>query len=92
MTQRTHALISAFVTPRRAAAESDATSILTSRESEVLLLIARGLSNVEIAQQLELSVETVKTHVKRIYVKCGARDRVQAVIYAYENGMVPRTD
>jgi len=61
---------------------------LTAREREVLSLIARGFSNQEIAELLYLSVETVKTHVKRVYMKCGARDRAQAVIAAYEAGLV----
>jgi DNA-binding NarL/FixJ family response regulator len=64
---------------------------LTEREDEVLGLVARGLSNQEIADELHLSVETVKTHVKRTYAKIGARDRVQAVIAAYEAGMVVPT-
>ena len=51
-------------------------------------MIARGFSNQEIAELLYLSVETVKTHVKRVYMKCGARDRAQAVIAAYEAGLV----
>lgn len=63
-------------------------SSLTERESEVLTLVARGLSNDEIADQLHLSVETVKTHVKHVYTKLGTRDRAQAVIAAYESGLV----
>src|SRR5262249_3150368 len=61
---------------------------LTERESEVLTLVARGLSNDEIADQLHLSVETAKTHVKTVYTKLGTRDRAQAVIAAYESGLV----
>jgi DNA-binding NarL/FixJ family response regulator len=63
---------------------------LTDREQEVLVFIARGFSNQEIAQELTLSVDTVKTHVKRIYAKLGARDRVHAVIAAYESGLISR--
>jgi DNA-binding NarL/FixJ family response regulator len=61
---------------------------LTPRETEVLKLIAEGLSNTEIASLLVVSHATVKTHVNRILSKTGARDRAQAVRYAYERGMV----
>lgn len=61
---------------------------LTDRETDVLILVARGKSNREIARQLGVSLETVRTHIKHIYTKCGARDRAQAVIAAYESELI----
>ena len=63
---------------------------LTDREREVLALVARGLSNVELATTLHVTLPTAKTHVSRILTKLGARDRTQLVILAYESGVVSR--
>ena len=84
----TKRLIEQFARSAPAATTSDVLGELTPREAEVLALVASGLSNGEIAEELVLSNATVKTHVKRILFKLDLRDRVQAVVLAYEVGLV----
>jgi len=65
---------------------------MTEREREVLVLVARGLSNAEVATALRLGEATVRTHVGHIFAKIGVRDRAQAVVFAYESGVVRAGD
>jgi DNA-binding NarL/FixJ family response regulator len=88
----TKRLIEQFVRTAPPSAPPDELAELTPREVEVLTLIARGLSNGEIARDLVLSEATVKTHVKHVLAKLDARDRVQAVVFAYEAGLVSPGD
>jgi DNA-binding NarL/FixJ family response regulator len=83
----TRRLIEEF-TRRPQTGSGERLTMLTDREREVLALIARGLSNQELAEQLFIADNTVKTHVKRIFTKLGARDRAQAIVIAYESGLV----
>ncbi|WP_428955158.1 response regulator [Streptomyces sp. cg35] len=80
-------------TARGAGAHAERLAALTGREREVLVQVAGGLSNDEIAERLEVSPLTVKTHVNRAMAKLGARDRAQLVVIAYESGLVrPRVE
>ena len=85
--QITRRLISEF-THSPSTARSEHLQVLTERESEVLKLVARGLSNAEISEELYVAETTVRTHVGHILTKLDLRDRVQAVVLAYETGLV----
>ncbi len=84
----TRRLVEEFARRPHAPVVSDAADRLTEREREVLVLLARGLTNAEIAEELFVGEATVKTHVSNVLTKLGLRDRVQAVVFAYENGVV----
>jgi len=84
----TRRLISEFAAQRPGPGAPAALAALTPRETQVLRLVAEGLSNQEIAARMVVSEETVKTHVSRVLSKLGLRDRTQAVVAAYESGLV----
>ena len=85
----TRRLIESFVRNRPSSRQPPAAlDELTPRELEILQLVARGLSNIEIADRLVVSSTTIKTHVARVLMKLALRDRIQAVVFAYENGVI----
>ncbi|RJL30993.1 response regulator [Bailinhaonella thermotolerans] len=88
----TRKLIGEFVSRPPGTVSADALEVLTNREREVVALVARGLTNEEIAAKMVISPLTAKTHVSRAMTKLNARDRAQLVIHAYESGLIaPRT-
>ncbi|MFI5729814.1 response regulator [Kribbella sp. NPDC051587] len=84
----TRRLIDRFADTQLDPAVAERLDVLTAREREVLVLVAKGNSNAEVADELHLTEHTVKTHVSRMLTKLGLRDRVQAVILAYDAGLV----
>jgi DNA-binding NarL/FixJ family response regulator len=86
----TQRLVERFADPAPTPGVPARMAALTERETDVLRLLARGLSNAEIAAEMVVAETTVKTHVARILTKLGVRDRVQAVVIAYQTGFVDR--
>jgi DNA-binding NarL/FixJ family response regulator len=82
-----HHLVSAIATGPSTTPAPQLPAGLTQREAEVLALIAQGLSNIEIADQLAVSETTIKSHINHLFAKTGVRDRAQAVTYAYQHGL-----
>ncbi|MFF4416873.1 response regulator [Streptosporangium sp. NPDC001559] len=88
VTLRVIAAFADWPAPARSADRSSGLDTLTGRETDVLKLLARGLTNIQIAGRLHLGEATVKTHLSRILMKLGLTTRVQAAVYAYESGLV----
>lgn len=88
----TRRMIDRFAAHLPSRSEPADVAMLTAREREVALLVARGLSNMEIAGRLDLAEATVKTHLGRVLAKLGLRDRAQVVVYAYERGLIVPSD
>ncbi len=84
----TRRLIADFSRQRPSVASASTVEELTPRENEILRLVAQGLSNAEISETLFIAEQTTKTHVGRVLYKLGLRDRAQAVVFAYESGLV----
>ncbi len=83
-------LLATFAASATDAEPQQPLSPLTTREEEILLVVARGLTNAEVAQELHVSLSTVKTHVTSLMNKLGSRNRVELAVWAYETGRVPR--
>jgi DNA-binding NarL/FixJ family response regulator len=86
----THRVIAEFARRRPLRPATDAAHQLTAREMDIVRLLAQGMSNAEIARELVIETSTVKSHLGRAMAKIGVRDRLQTVVWAYQNGMVPQ--
>ena len=86
----TRRVIAEFARRRPVHATVDATDQLTARETDIVRLLAQGMSNAEIARELVIETSTVKSHLGRAMAKIGVRDRLQTVVWAYQNGMVSK--
>jgi DNA-binding NarL/FixJ family response regulator len=85
----TRRVIAEFARRRPAHPMNDTSHQLTARETDIVRLLAQGLSNAEIAKELVIETSTVKSHLGRVMAKIGVRDRLQTVVWAYQNGMAP---
>jgi DNA-binding NarL/FixJ family response regulator len=86
----TRRVIAEFARRRPAQPSADTAHELTARETDIVRLLAQGMSNAEIARELVIETSTVKSHLGRAMAKIGVRDRLQTVVWAYQNGMVPQ--